>query len=421
MLITALVLCASGVADSGIAGDCPAFDSKSSGLFAPISPRHEVGRIHRSQGGSDGGVAGASCAPAVTGLENPGPVWRHGNLLYVGNNEENTTKTVTVVDVTTPGAEFVVETISTPVDPVDVAVAIDRLYVIDSKRDQLWSQPLGGGAWTSIALPNGVIQEWDYGHIIEPLGDRMYVIHQWENKIDVVDLVAGVVESTITDIDHLPDRIVFTGNTMVVLGVGLDAPSCGANGPNFSVYSLPSHAKLYRKSIAGNCPLELLAQDGHVWVFFNNQVRRYDLATGNFINQLVIAGIAANAVHRGADIIGQKFGGEMVTIDPALGGFATLCDLVGSQIWFPPLEQMAWMGLADGRVFVTNRNNDTLDRVWLDPICAADLDGNGAVDGGDLGILLGQWGGPGSADFDGNGTVDGADLGVMLGAWGACA
>jgi hypothetical protein len=54
------------------------------------------------------------------------------------------------------------------------------------------------------------------------------------------------------------------------------------------------------------------------------------------------------------------------------------------------------------------------------PACAGDLDDNGAVDGADLGTLLGQWGGTGSADLDGNGTVDGADLGVMLGAWGAC-
>lgn len=46
-----------------------------------------------------------------------------------------------------------------------------------------------------------------------------------------------------------------------------------------------------------------------------------------------------------------------------------------------------------------------------------DLNNDGHVDGADLGILLGQWGGPGSADFNGDGVVNGADLGVMLGAW----
>ncbi len=47
----------------------------------------------------------------------------------------------------------------------------------------------------------------------------------------------------------------------------------------------------------------------------------------------------------------------------------------------------------------------------------ADLNGDGAVSGADLAVLLGQWGGPGSADFDDNGVVDGADLAVLLGAW----
>ena len=37
-----------------------------------------------------------------------------------------------------------------------------------------------------------------------------------------------------------------------------------------------------------------------------------------------------------------------------------------------------------------------------------------------LGSLLGQWGTQGSADFNGDGLVDGNDLGVMLGAWGPC-
>ena len=55
--------------------------------------------------------------------------------------------------------------------------------------------------------------------------------------------------------------------------------------------------------------------------------------------------------------------------------------------------------------------------------CPGDLDGNGVVDGGDLGLLLGSWGPcprPCPADLDQNGVVDGGDLGLMLGAWGVC-
>ncbi len=50
----------------------------------------------------------------------------------------------------------------------------------------------------------------------------------------------------------------------------------------------------------------------------------------------------------------------------------------------------------------------------------ADLNGDGVVDGADLGILLGAWGtSDAGADLNHDGTVDGADLGVLLGAWGS--
>ena len=48
----------------------------------------------------------------------------------------------------------------------------------------------------------------------------------------------------------------------------------------------------------------------------------------------------------------------------------------------------------------------------------ADLNGDGVVNGADLGILLAGWGGPGAGDLDGNGTIDGADLGLLLAEWG---
>ena len=61
-------------------------------------------------------------------------------------------------------------------------------------------------------------------------------------------------------------------------------------------------------------------------------------------------------------------------------------------------------------------------RIWglnLDctPPTPEDLNGDGVVDGTDLGELLAQWGLPGSADFNDDGVVDGIDLGMLLGAW----
>lgn len=57
------------------------------------------------------------------------------------------------------------------------------------------------------------------------------------------------------------------------------------------------------------------------------------------------------------------------------------------------------------------------------PLCAGDVNADGVVDGGDLGLLLAQWGVSGDviADLDRNGTIDGADLGMLIANWNCCA
>jgi hypothetical protein len=52
-------------------------------------------------------------------------------------------------------------------------------------------------------------------------------------------------------------------------------------------------------------------------------------------------------------------------------------------------------------------------------LCPGDFNGDGVVDGADLTILLGDWGGS-AADLNGDGLVDGADLTILLGNWGIC-
>jgi len=52
------------------------------------------------------------------------------------------------------------------------------------------------------------------------------------------------------------------------------------------------------------------------------------------------------------------------------------------------------------------------------PLRPADLNGDGVVNGADLGILLANWGNAGVGDITGDGLVDGADLGLLLADWG---
>ena len=63
-----------------------------------------------------------------------------------------------------------------------------------------------------------------------------------------------------------------------------------------------------------------------------------------------------------------------------------------------------------------NGRCDTYDTVAR---AFGDFDGSGAVDGGDLAFLLGQWGASGPlGDLDGSGIVGGGDLAILLGRWG---
>jgi len=58
--------------------------------------------------------------------------------------------------------------------------------------------------------------------------------------------------------------------------------------------------------------------------------------------------------------------------------------------------------------------------LWSDaPKVVGDLNGDGIVDGADLGILLQNWGACSgcAADFNGDGVIDGADLGILLQNW----
>jgi 5'-nucleotidase len=47
----------------------------------------------------------------------------------------------------------------------------------------------------------------------------------------------------------------------------------------------------------------------------------------------------------------------------------------------------------------------------------ADFDNNSIINGVDLVVLLGQWGGAGSADLNGSGVVDGDDFSMFLATW----
>ncbi len=78
-----------------------------------------------------------------------------------------------------------------------------------------------------------------------------------------------------------------------------------------------------------------------------------------------------------------------------------------------------WLHGSGGPVFQVLGEGRALVVGDTTPPCPSDLDGDGQVDGADLGLLLGAWGTT-SADLNDDGTTDGADLGLLLAAWGPC-
>ncbi|MFO0873389.1 MAG: glycosyl hydrolase [Phycisphaerales bacterium] len=92
---------------------------------------------------------------------------------------------------------------------------------------------------------------------------------------------------------------------------------------------------------------------------------------------------------------------------------------------------MAKIGDTNGNEFDCDSGNTlgmTYWWIWSNPggvgkPPSADLDGDGQVNGSDLGVLLSLWGsgqgvaGKVNADLDGDGVVGGADLGILLAAW----
>lgn len=65
---------------------------------------------------------------------------------------------------------------------------------------------------------------------------------------------------------------------------------------------------------------------------------------------------------------------------------------------------------------VTDTGLDTV-RLATRAAPVGDLNGDGFVDGADLGLLIANWGGSGAGDLNCDGVVDGADLGLLIAAW----
>lgn len=107
----------------------------------------------------------------------------------------------------------------------------------------------------------------------------------------------------------------------------------------------------------------------------------------------------------------EKMGDSDNDGDRDAADVAALCGLLGAPVT-PGMERLDMNG-----DWVLDRQDAAL--LHDTTVRPGDLDGDGVVSGGDLGLLLGSWSSADCmADLDGSGVVGGSDLALMLGNWG---
>jgi outer membrane protein assembly factor BamB len=137
------------------------------------------------------------------------------------------------------------------------------------------------------------------------------------------------------------------------------------------------------------------------------------LNASGFSSSMVTVDSRGTIFHNNSNGAGGQ-NADLRAFTPALG-----------QAWRTTIAGMSQGGpslAADGSLVVAGTG--IVRRYWTAPPCVpADLNCDGAVNGDDLGILLGAWGpcitGPPTCrgDLDGNGVVNADDLGQLLAAW----
>lgn len=97
------------------------------------------------------------------------------------------------------------------------------------------------------------------------------------------------------------------------------------------------------------------------------------------------------------------------------------CSGFTSSLTFDAVCGQTYLIAVGGYSASTYQGTGQLTVAQTGPICPppvpGDLNGDGVVNGADLGILLTGWGTNGAGDFNGDGLVDGADLGILLTSW----
>ncbi len=134
-------------------------------------------------------------------------------------------------------------------------------------------------------------------------------------------------------------------------------------------------------------------------------------------NEAIIVWSTAEAGFTAIDVQSRVDGTVLVT-DASAARLIALRDLDNDGLFVSPGERTDYFANPAGPVSTVRQ----IALIEPQP-CPADANGDGAVNGADLSVLLSNFGqqgaGPGFGDFNGDCTVNGADLSVLLGSFGS--
>lgn len=295
-----------------------------------------------------------------------------------------------------------------PVLGADLGLAVFRLIAVDERGQEGWDDfhwTLAPGAPLDVSFT----------------GDFSQVRRVGEN-FDVPVSLGGILEYRLYA-DDIADDVQFLGAS----ALGNDAGGLGAASNTMPAIS--SDLVRYSVSFSGK---EFYSP------YFTIRART---EFGDAPPTVSLTSPAPGMAFRGGAVVSVRW---TASDAEALRDFDLQASYDGGRTWHPfalglpaGSRSFDWRlpassGISDVRVRVIARDtrfqveSDGSDRAfsitpgdWPAP-CMADLNGDGIVNGIDLGVLLGSWGSTSAGDVNGDGAVNGADLGALLGAWGAC-
>ena len=289
----------------------------------------------------------------------------------------------------------------------------------------------GTTAWNRIADTHWTALDAAIANAAD--GDILSAAHAGFQALGPIDSAGRAI-----DIESAGEiRTIYTAATTLAHNATLTAP-LAADAEFFAPLIVPAGASATLNAAAVRLgPLSALTlHDGaalHINGDFDVAIDRpalFDTADG----ELVLIGTGAIGVEAMAADLGPNCASDRpfeigalrlqspvvaIIVDHHANGSSGADALVVSSLVIEPNAVLITNGR---RVYYDTLDNQGVvdDPANLIPNCgpSPDLNGDGQVNGADLGLLLGAWGTP-AADLNGDGTTDGADLGLLLGAWGA--